>query len=228
MTKRKVRPDLTPVLQQIVNDNPLELDGYIPTEDEETEEPPRAMPKPWEKLPTESSKAFSAFQVYLNQPATSRSVIGAYRVLYRQDATRIPGGFAKWTMDYSWTLRAGKWDEHVAAETRAEEVKAAKAAAKRRMDAYNTLLTVGLTIISKANLKDMQEDMARSLLTSSIQFIDQGSRGHRLEAGEPTDNAMVTVNQLQGNTAAAIGERTLESIIRGSSLLTLSDTEGED
>lgn len=228
MGRKKAPVDLQPVLQQIENGNPLELDGYVPTEEDETEEIPAPMPKPWEKLATESAKAFSAFQVYLNQPATSRTVIGSYRVLYRPDATRIPGGFKLWTIQNQWTLRAGKWDEHVAAETRAEELKAAKAAAKRRMDAYNTLLTVGLTIISKANLKDMQEDMARDLLTSSIQFIDQGSKGHRLEAGEPTENAMVTVNQLQGNATSAIGERILESIVRGSSLYAVSDTEGED
>lgn len=206
--------------------NPLDQDDYIPTEEDETEEPAKPMPQPWERLPTESAKAFSAFQVYLNQPVNSRSIIGAYRVLYRPDAERIPGGFAKWVNDFKWTIRAGKWDDKIAAETREEEIKAARTAAKRRMDAYNTLVTVGLTIISKAKLGELPEDMARSLITSSIQFIDQGAKGHRLEAGEPTENAMVTVNQLQGNANTAIGERTLESILRGSSLFTISDSEG--
>ena len=185
--------------------------------------------KPWERQETESNKAFNAFQVYLNQKPNERSVRAAYEVIKGSKlgpGKLVPGTFRKWSVDNRWVARADAWDNYLADEMRAAELKAVRDMAKRRVDAYSLLMTVGQTLVSKAKLQDLGEKDARAMLGMVIQFIEAGARGQRLELGEPTEHATVDV-RTGGNPTppGTITEGALEAIVKRGGLFTLPDTE---
>lgn len=185
--------------------------------------------RPWDQGETETPKAYAAFQIYLNLDPASRTYIAAHR-LYRGEpkATQVPGYMVDWIKNHNWSHRVDLWDRYRADQQRDSEIQAIRDAAKRRVDAYNTLVTVGLTIISKADLKNLDAIAARDMLTSSVNFIDVGAKGQRMEIGEPTEHAVVDFETRQGDTTTTIAERTLESIIRRGGLFTLPDSTSED
>lgn len=69
--------------------------------------------KPWDKLESETSKAFHAFNCYLQLSPKDRTTKKAYNIYSgRQEAEygRIPGYFNKWSRANNWTARAEEYD----------------------------------------------------------------------------------------------------------------------
>ena len=72
--------------------------------------------KPWEQQEEESSKAFAAFSLYLQQPAATRSVDAAWRqASNRQErGNHAPGFWTARSVKYSWLARATAHDAYLA------------------------------------------------------------------------------------------------------------------
>ena len=83
---------------------------------------------PYEKLPSESEKAFASFVVYRDLPAKERSVPAAYRQKTgKVTAKQATGTWNEWAKKYEWRARAFAWD---AQQDRARTEATTKAVAK--------------------------------------------------------------------------------------------------
>lgn len=82
---------------------------------------------PWQRRDDETTKAFKAFQFYMNLEANERSALRAWyeyaewnwdKTRAEQERTngkpRAPGFFRAWSSDYDWVERAEAWDNHLA------------------------------------------------------------------------------------------------------------------
>ncbi len=131
----------------------------------------------WHKRRTESTRAFAAFQTYLDL-GPDRTKLEAYRQKYgRKQATKCPGWFSKWTTDFNWAERAEEYDAHVAAvrfraEERAIESESerwAKRQEQRRQQAWDLaeellakaqlMLRMPLTTQSKEEETEVREEI---------------------------------------------------------------------
>lgn len=76
------------------------------------------MADPWEQQEGETSKAFAAFSLYLQQPAATRSIDAAWRRYTNRpqtvDGKRAPPAWGKWSVKYAWLARATAHDAYLA------------------------------------------------------------------------------------------------------------------
>lgn len=73
-------------------------------------------------MPDESVREYHVFNIYLNMPATKRSVVGAYRIFLHgsDDGQKLtpPPDIGMASRKYDWRGRAEAWDEKVRREQR--------------------------------------------------------------------------------------------------------------
>lgn len=114
-------------------------------------------PKPWERQPGESSKAFRAFTIYRDM-GPARSVKQAYREYTGKHDFQGDVGkaryFQKWNIGTGWVKRAEAYDAHIERLTREAEEEALRQSAGRwaiRMEELREAeYQAGISLLQKA------------------------------------------------------------------------------
>jgi hypothetical protein len=71
-------------------------------------------PELWDKLESESSRAFEAFKLFMYLPPAERSVSGAWREWTdNPEAGRPSPFFEGWAREHAWPERAQAYDSHI-------------------------------------------------------------------------------------------------------------------
>lgn len=143
---------------------------------------------PGERLKGESDKAFKAFAAYRDMEPHARSVLAVYRhITGRAQAAAAPGTWQAWCAENHWVERAEEWDEYLDEQRRAEQVKAARAAAKRHAQ-----LAEGLTTIALGEVTKLANQVVRDLDPSHPDHERNKTR-NRLPAKELAKVAAIAV-----------------------------------
>ena len=171
----------------------------------------------WDRLPTETDKAFDAFAAYYILPARERSIQAAYRASSpRKDSIgrRASGQWSQWAVAYDWVARAAAYDTHLAEQDRLlweERRRRMREREWARGDALHDLVEQALPSASQFIHSQRQlipgRDGApdREVITLSFDVTGlsrvslDASKLQRLATDEPTDN----INNLSGATLDA-------------------------
>ena len=96
-------------------------------------------PKPWEILPYETRRAYSAFVAYMQTPPGERSL----RDLATALGHRNPSTVFDWSSKWSWQARIKEWDRH---NDRSRQ----RAMAKHFAAAAENQAAIGVTLVTRA------------------------------------------------------------------------------
>jgi hypothetical protein len=110
--------------------------------------------QPWDRLESESSKAYAAFLAF-RDIGPGRSLSEAYRVhSNRPDARKPSGTFTTWCKRFNWPERADAWDRQLALAHAAGAESAANQAGAdweaRRYQAAERAYAAGMDLLEKA------------------------------------------------------------------------------
>ena len=158
-------------------------------------------PKPWDKLPDESEKAYTAFRCFLELDPENRSVVTAYNA-YRvirwkhhdrevDKKVRAPTYFSLWERQHNWKERVSEYDAERRKEILEKTAEKRKDLAVKCLDAFAATLTRQLRGMPSAGFDERTRFM-NSLRESMKTFhIDEG--GHSgvtvvIEAGSLRDD----------------------------------------
>lgn len=101
----------------------------------------------WDRLDTESPKAFAAFVVYRDMTREDRSVLAAYRVRSgRAQAENLkpPGTWYRWNERHQWEDRSRAWDS-------AQDRRVEAGLANRRLKSLQEIADLGEQLRRKAS-----------------------------------------------------------------------------
>jgi hypothetical protein len=69
----------------------------------------------WDRLTTESERAYRAFECFLNLPSGERTLLRAYRLhVGNPDAVKPSDTWSGWSSRFAWRERAAAYDDHIA------------------------------------------------------------------------------------------------------------------
>lgn len=142
-------------------------------------------PEKWERMPSEGSKPWAAFNVYL-QLGRDRTVDLTWRMTTGQppnSVKRATGGFQKWASTWAWLPRAAAWDEFLAAEARRAMIQVAEENARIRIKTLTTTLDGAMIILEQADLKALSNTEARKLLPTALRALEIATGSLREEFG---------------------------------------------
>ena len=164
-------------------------------------------PGPWERLPDESGLWYARFTRY-RLLGTRRSLRQAYREAKRQEGLRglHPGqAWRQAVQRFDWRARAEAWDD---AERRRwlDELETARLDARRlRLEMIDELQQDAYQALRRANLKALDGEDARRLLSPLRLLWDVTLQAQRLEYGEATDI-------VAGSASHALGENMIRAL----------------
>jgi hypothetical protein len=73
----------------------------------------------WDRLTTESERAYRAFECFLNLPSGERTLLAAYRQhVGNPGATKPSDTWSGWSSEFAWRERAAAYDDHMANKRR--------------------------------------------------------------------------------------------------------------
>src|SRR5215218_1759584 len=73
----------------------------------------------WDRLTTESERAYHAFESFLGLPSGERTLLGAYRLhVGNPDAVKPSDTWSRWSSEFAWRERAAAYDDHLANKRR--------------------------------------------------------------------------------------------------------------
>jgi len=73
----------------------------------------------WDRLTTESERAYHAFESFLGLPSGERTLLGAYRLhVGNPDAVKPSDTWSRWSSEFAWRERAAAYDDHMANKRR--------------------------------------------------------------------------------------------------------------
>src|SRR5215216_2270439 len=72
----------------------------------------------WDRLTTESERAYRAFECFLNLPSGERTLLGAYRLHVGNPAVKPSDTWSRWSSEFAWRERAAAYDDHMANKRR--------------------------------------------------------------------------------------------------------------
>lgn len=70
------------------------------------------MSKPWDKIPSESVKAYRGFTIYRDMGLSERSIEKAYQQYVGRPGAKAAGFFTAWSTEFRWRERIDAYDEH--------------------------------------------------------------------------------------------------------------------
>jgi len=97
------------------------------------------MPKPWERQPNETPRAFECFTAYLEM-GQGRTLSAVYRQKTgRTQAAKPAGSWNGWYYRYNWQERAIAYDDHMAQERQRQREEIAGEEFKKELEAYRKI-----------------------------------------------------------------------------------------
>lgn len=120
----------------------------------------------WDRLATESERAYRAFEFYLALPPGERTVVAAYKAYTgNPEATKVSDTWTGWSRQYAWRERAAAYDEHMASIRREayergiqEEAERQARAVERTRYRMNHLMTMAydeaVSWVEEGNLRE--------------------------------------------------------------------------
>jgi hypothetical protein len=160
----------------------------------------RGEAEPWEQQPGESAKAFAAFRAYRDLAAEKRSVPAAYTALTGRPCG-VRGGNTRWREWHArngWVARAAAWDREEDRLARAQVVKDAADAKRRRLREARWLQQEGLRRLSQ--LAASGESLPAAV---ALRMVEAGQNAERLEMGEATERTEAEVSAVSPEEAAS-------------------------
>lgn len=150
-------------------------------------------PPPFERQPSESAKAFAAFETYARlESKRSLAAVG-------QALGKSVGLLERWSRKYQWVERARAYDYHLAAVERQAAESRAVAKAEERMRRRDELLEQEWAIhedcmrAGKEALKRFHENSRRGAPLGDVsRIVETGSKMGRLSTGLATDHTEIT------------------------------------
>lgn len=133
-------------------------------------------PKPWERQPGESMKAYEAFKIYRDLGPMDRSQEKVKEKLDKSSRATI----GKWSSEFNWVKRAKAWDDEQDRVIRAENLKEITKMRKRHAD-----LAVDMLVKAAKALKKIPEDEISAREIS--QMVDTASKLERISRGDSGD-----------------------------------------
>ncbi len=134
----------------------------------------------WEKLGSETPKAYSAFLTYRNMPASRRSIRNAVKELYGDILSSKVRQFQTWSARYAWVARSGAWDEEVDRVEREEQINAVREMRKRQAKIAQAMQQKAVE-----RLRTMQA--AELTVADVLSFLTSGFRMEAGALGEPQE-----------------------------------------
>lgn len=134
--------------------------------------------EPWEKLNSETPRAFAAFKTYRDLPGHDRSLAKAVLQLYGEVKPGKLRQFQTWSSRYAWVDRALEWDLEQDRAAREGRIKAIREMNERQA-------RIGQAILQKAveRLRDFEAaELTPELL---LRFIQVSTSLERIAMGAP-------------------------------------------
>jgi hypothetical protein len=136
--------------------------------------------QPWNRLPGESTKAFSAFSAYRDL-GSGRSIVEAYRHQRgTKGATQAPGQWKRLAKRFRWSERAAAWDDYQDQVKLEGQLAAIEEMCKRHAQ---------IAMVSQAKLIERLQTFEASELTPKdmITWLEASVKVERLARGEPSE-----------------------------------------
>ena len=138
-------------------------------------------PKPWERQPEETTKAYEAFCVYRDM-GTQRSLSKVAEKLQKSDTL-----MGRWSRENDWVKRAAKWDdeqERIEREiAQREQGKAIREMRKRHADIASAMLIKSARALARIPDDEIKPgDISRMVdVASKLERISRGDVGDVIE-----------------------------------------------
>lgn len=148
-------------------------------------------PKPWERLPKESSKAYAAFQLYRSMPPMRRSQRAAAKEMHRN-----PSLLADWSRKFRWMERADAFDMHQdAVALEAQDQKVRQLAEARADFALEAIVAAGKALRGDEEQQIVGLDLKRLSAKDIAALAGVAEKiGASLERANPDSDANRDVN----------------------------------
>lgn len=143
--------------------------------------------KPWERLDSETPRAYEAFRVYRSLTPEKRSLEAvAERARRKQgkgkaSARWTPGYITEWSATHRWVERAAAYDDHLDEVRRQASERAIAEMSRKHAEGMRKIFDRGLKRIEDLPDADIKGGLA-------LELAVQGMRGERLARGLTTDN----------------------------------------
>lgn len=136
------------------------------------------VPQPWEQLSDESEKAFAAFVLYRDLPASDRSYRAAAALgKGRGSLDTTLRRFERWASDHLWRERAQQWDQYRDRQMRIAQIRAAQEMGVRHADAAMKVIETGLDALRTIKPEHLSG-------SDVLRYIEVGIKLERLARGE--------------------------------------------
>lgn len=145
--------------------------------------------RPWDQLPEETTKSYSAFLMYLDMGMHDRSQSGLAKILYGNE--KSTGQISKWSVNYDWINRAEAWDRYCA-NTRKEKMESGVEQAEDIMLTYLPKVAENLSKAAAGEFK-----VGRSEMRAISDFLDRVGPSKKRRETPQTINNNLTVNAPQ-------------------------------
>lgn len=138
-------------------------------------------PKPWERQPEETTKAFEAFCIYRDM-GQERSAAKVAEKLSKSEQL-----MKRWSYTHGWVERAAKWDDEqdrIERETaQREQSKAIREMRKRHADLGTAMLIKAAQALKSIPVQDIKPgDISRMVdVASKLERISRGDVGEVVE-----------------------------------------------
>lgn len=127
----------------------------------------------WERQPGESAKAFAAFTVYRNLPATERSLT---RLASDKVCHRSQGG--RWSGQWRWVERAAAWDAELDRIAREKQIEAVEKMNERHAQVLRGVFVTGAKALQEIDPSTLTPDQV-------LRYIGEAVKLERLIHGVP-------------------------------------------
>lgn len=175
--------------------------------------------RPWDRLPKETSQAYSAFSTFLSY-GTGRTIPLAWRTLPDPKPRRAPGRWYRWFKRWRWTDRVDAYENYQRLQVERHQIDDRMDAKRKRKRALEALMTSGLRGLQKFNdaCRDNRgADAATKLLRAASYAIGLAVEQSRKEFDdEPIQRVEVEARSLSINldkqALEDLGARTLVDV----------------
>lgn len=142
-------------------------------------------PAAWERQPGEPARAYAAFCLYRDMPATERSLRAVADRLYGSGGgnpaskrRRAPGQLHKWSVRWRWVERAAAWDEEQDRVAREAQIRAIQEMRDRHVREAMALQQKALERLRQMHPEELSPK-------DVLAYFVEAAKLERLSRGEP-------------------------------------------